>query len=127
MHPLIQPTLCHTAQLFHHTTTHSQPHPDQCATTSCSFLTVQRVTRTQTLHQTAHKTVHQMRRKISKQYLLMMNIGQQKWYQREHFAYMKMGYQTMYDNTHALMGIIITLSHIWTAWKSATFLTMRIT
>ena len=31
MHPLIQPTLCHTAQLIHHTMTHSQPHPDQCA------------------------------------------------------------------------------------------------
>ena len=83
------------------------------------FLTAQRVTRTQ--------TAHQMKRKISKWYLLMMNTGQQKWYQREHFAYMKMGYQTMYVNTHALMGILITLSHIWAAWKSATFLTMRIT
>ena len=56
-----------------------------------------------------------------------MNIGHQKWYQKEHFAYMKMGYQTMYVNTHTFMGIIITLSHIWTAWKSATFLTMGIT
>ena len=30
MHPLIQPTLHHAAQLINHTTTHSQPHPDQC-------------------------------------------------------------------------------------------------
>ena len=30
------------------------------------------------------------------------------------FAYMKMGYPTMYVNTHALMGIIM-LPHIWTA------------
>ena len=44
-----------------------------------------------------------------------MNIGQQKRYQKEHFAYMKMDYPTIYVNTHALMGIIITLSHIWTA------------
>ena len=46
---------------------------------------------------------------------MMMNIGPQKWYQREHFAYIKMDYQTMYVNTYALIGIIITLSHIWTA------------
>ena len=30
------------------------------------------------------------------------------------FAYMKMGYPTMYVNTHALMEIIM-LPHIWTA------------
>ena len=40
----------------------------------------------------------------------MMNIGQQKWYRKEHFVYMKMGYQTMYVNTHALIGKIMTLS-----------------
>ena len=33
---------------------------------------------------------------------------------KEHFVYMKMGYPTMYVNTHALMGIV-TLPHIWTA------------
>ena len=37
-------TLCCPAG--NHTRTHSQPHPDQCATTSHSFLTVWRVTRT---------------------------------------------------------------------------------
>ena len=31
MHPLIQPTLCHAAQLIHHTMTHTHPCPDQCA------------------------------------------------------------------------------------------------
>ena len=39
----------------------------------------------------------------------MMNIGQQKWYWKEHFVYMKMRYQTMYVNTHALMGIIVMI------------------
>ena len=43
-----------------------------------SFWTAQRVTRTQAAHPTAQQTAHQMRKKISQQYLLMMNIGQQK-------------------------------------------------
>ena len=73
------------------------------------LLTVQRMTRIKTAHQNT-----QMKKKISKQYLWMMNIGWQIWYWKEHFVYMKMGYPTMYVNTHALMGIV-TLPHIWTA------------
>ena len=82
---------------------------------------LKRVIRIQTDHQTVtkiqtpHQTTPQMKRKTSKWYLLMMSIGQQKWYQKECFVYMKMDYPIMYVNTHAFMGILITLSHIWTA------------
>ena len=37
----------------------------------------------------------------------MMNIGQQRWLQTEHSAYMRMDYPIMCAHTHALMDIMV--------------------
>ena len=50
---------------------------------------------------------HQVRMRISRQYLWMMNIGQQRWFQKEHSAYMRMGCPIMCAHTHALMNIMV--------------------
>ena len=60
-----------------------------------------------------HTRTLRWRRRFPNSTYWMMNIGWQIWYWKEHFVYMKMGYPTMYVNTHALNGIV-TLPHIWT-------------
>ena len=46
------------------------------------------------------------RMRTSRQYPWMMNIGQQKWFQKEHSAYMRMDYLIMCAHTHALVDIM---------------------
>ena len=121
MHPSILHTLHHAVQLILLAMTHSNPHSDQYATTYPSV-----VTRIMTPPQYAwtlpivpemqHQNPltmrnHQMRMRISRRYLWMMNIGQQRWFQKEHSAYMRMGCPIMCAHTHVLMELI-TLPHI---------------
>ena len=42
----------------------------------------------------------------------MMSNGQWKWHLKEHFAYMKMAYPTMYVSTHAPSGNSGTVSYM---------------
>ena len=55
---------------------------------------------------------HQMMTRISRQYLWMMNIGQQKWFQKEHSAYMRMDYPITCAHTHVLLDHNGTTSYI---------------
>ena len=79
--------------------------PDQCAATYPSVVTA--------IQWTLHivpviqpQTPLTSRTRISKQYPWTMNIGQQKWFQKEHSAYMRMDYLIMCAHTHALMDIM---------------------
>ena len=84
--------------------------PDQCTATYPSVVTA--------IQWTLHivpviqpQTPLTLRTRISKQYPWTMNIGQWKWCQREHSAYMRMDYLIMCAHIHALMDIM-ALPHI---------------
>ena len=116
MHLSIMHTLHHAIQLILLAMTHSIPHLDQCATTYPSvvirFTTPPQYARTlPTVPEIQHQNPlmmrnHQMRMRISRQYLWTMNIGQQRWFQKEHSAYMRMGCPIMCAHNHALMDIM---------------------
>ena len=120
MHPSILYTPHHVDQSLHPTVLHTHL-PDQCAATYPSvvirIMTPPQYTWTLLIvPEMKHQNPltmrnHQMRRRTSKLYLWMINIGQQRWYQKEHSAYMRMGYLIMYAHTHALMELM-TLPHI---------------
>ena len=100
MHLLIQHTPHHTDQFQHPTALHVHL-PDQCTTAYPSvvirFMTPPQYAWTLLMvPEMQHQNPltmrdHQMRMRISRQYLWMMNIGQQRWFQKEHSAYMKNG------------------------------------
>ena len=115
MHPLI-------LHIPHHVDQSQQPTilythlPDQCAAIYPSVVTTistpPQYTWTLQIapvihHQNPLKMRnHQVRMRISRQYLWMMNFGQWRWFQKEHSAYMRMGCPIMCAHTHALVDIM---------------------
>ena len=112
MHPSIQHTPHHADQFQHPTASHVHL-PDQCTAAYPSvmirFMTPPQYAWTLLMvpemqHQNPLMlSDHQMTMRIFRQYLWMMNIGQQRWFQKEHSAYMRMDYPITCVHTHVLM------------------------
>ena len=116
MDPLILHTTHHADQSHQPTILHTHL-PDQCTTVyPLVVTTISTPAQYELTLQIAPVIQHQKpltmryhhaRMRISRQYLWTMNIGQQRWFQKEHSEYMRMDYQIMCAHTHALMDIMV--------------------
>ena len=87
----------HLTQFSPHLTVHHKYHPDQCAD---AYLLAQQITAFQTVLKHAQKA--QMKKKISRQYLWMMNTGLLKRLLKELYVSTNMDYCIDYASTHVL-------------------------
>ena len=103
--------MLHSTQCPPHLAVHHTLHLDQCADT---YLLPQQTTTLQTAPQYA-QTAQMKKKKISRQYPWMMNMGLLKKHLTELSVFMNMGYLMDYASTHVLMQTI-TLFPTWTVW-----------
>ena len=100
----------HSTQHLSHQEIHHKLHPDQYAD---DYHSVQHITTLQPAPQDVQKT--KKRKRISRWYLWMMNIGLPRKHLKGHYVFMSMVYHIGYAGTHALMQTIRCL-FTWTAW-----------
>ena len=101
----------HSIQFSPHRAVHHKLHPDQCAD---AYPLVQQTSLLQTAPQYA-QTTQMMKKKISRQYLWMVNTGHLKKHLKELYVFMNMVYHMDDASTHVLTQTT-KLFPTWTVW-----------